>query len=73
MTAEIQTFLLSMTPIGELRVALPTALTVYHLGWVKAYLISVFGNLISVIFFLLFLGPLSRWLSKNFRICRGGL
>ncbi len=67
MAAEILTFLLAMTPIGELRIAIPTALTVYHLGWAKAYFISVFGNLIPVIFFLLFLGPLSRWLSKNFR------
>ena len=68
MTAEIQTFLLAMTPIGELRVALPAALTIYHLSLTKAYLISVAGNLVPVIFFLLFLGPLSKWLSKNFRI-----
>jgi len=68
MAAEIQTFLLAMTPIGELRIAIPTALTIYHLGWAESYLISVFGNLIPVIFLLLFLESLSGWLSKNFRI-----
>lgn len=68
MMAEIQTFLLAMTPVGELRIALPTALTIYHLDWQWAYLISVIGNLVPVVFFLLFLEPLSKWLSKNFRI-----
>ena len=66
MIPEIQTFLLAMTPIGELRLALPVALTVYQLNWKVAYFISVLGNLVPVVFFLLFLGPVSDWLSRKF-------
>ncbi|GAH50858.1 unnamed protein product, partial [marine sediment metagenome] len=65
MTPEIQTFLLAMTPIGELRVSLPAALTIYQLNWGIAYLISVIGNLVPVVFLLLFLEPVSNWLSRR--------
>ncbi len=68
MAAEIQTFLLAMTPVGELRLSLPLALTVYNLNWGVAFLISVIGNLVPVIVILLFLKPLSNWLSRNFKI-----
>lgn len=54
-----------MTPLGELRVSLPAALTVYRLDWRAAYLISVVGNIVPVIIILLFLGPVSGWLSKK--------
>jgi len=64
-TPEIQTFLLAMTPVGELRAALPTALAIYHLNWPIAYLISVMGNLVPVVFLLLFLEPVSGWLSRK--------
>jgi len=63
----IKTFLLAMTPIGELRVALPIALTLYNMNWVWAFFISVLGNLVPIVFLLLFLEPVSRWLSDNFR------
>ncbi len=68
MTLEIQTFLLAMTPIGELRISLPIALTIYQLNWAVAYLISVIGNLVPVILLLLFLEPVSAWFSKKFSI-----
>lgn len=67
MTPEIQTFLLSMTPIGELRISLPVALTIYRLDFGIAYLLSVLGNLVPVVFLLLFLKPVSNWLSENFK------
>lgn len=66
MAPEIQTFLLAMTPIGELRASIPIALTLYQLNWGTAYLISVIGNLVPVVFLLIFLGPVSDWLSKKF-------
>jgi len=69
-TPEIQTFLLAMTPIGELRVSLPAALTIYQLNWGAAYLISVIGNLVPVVFLLLFLEPVSNWLSRRSEICQ---
>lgn len=65
MIPEVKTFLLAMTPIGELRAALPVALTVYHLDWKVAYLISVIGNIIPPIIILLALGPIANWLSKK--------
>lgn len=61
----LKTFLLAMTPIGELRVALPVAITLYNINWVWAFFISVLGNLVPIVFLLLFLEPVSRWLSDN--------
>ena len=70
MTEAIKTFLLAMTPIGGLRLSIPIALTVYHLDWISVYLISVIGNLTPVVMLLLFLEPVSCWLSRNSRIFR---
>ena len=69
MAGIIETFFLAMTPIGELRVSLPIALTVYNMNWFLAFLVSVIGNLVPVIFLLLFLGPVSEWLSLKSKIC----
>lgn len=68
MSAEIITFLLAMTPVGELRLSIPIALSNYNLSWPIAYIISVLGNLVPVLFFLLFLDPISSWLSNNFKV-----
>ncbi len=57
-----------MTPVGEIRIALPIAIAVYHMNWVLAYIISVLGNIFPIIFILLFLEPVSKWLSDNFKI-----
>jgi uncharacterized membrane protein len=65
MIEAIKTFLLAMTPIGELRIALPVALTLYDMNWVWAFFISVLGNLVPVVFLLLFLEPVSKRLSNN--------
>lgn len=62
----IKTFLLSMTPVGELRVAIPIALTFYKMSPILAYLISVAGNILAVFLILVFLGDFSKWLSKHF-------
>lgn len=67
MTAELQTFFLAMTPIGELRASIPTAITVLRLDVLTAYLVSVLGNLVPVVLLLLFLGPVSKWLSEKSR------
>jgi len=65
----LNVFLLAMTPVGELRVAIPVALLVYNLNWLWAYFISIIGNMVPVIFILLFLSPVSRWLSKRLSFC----
>ncbi len=68
MTGVIETFFLAMTPVGELRVSLPVALTVYNMNWLAAFLVSVVGNLVPIVFLLLFLGPVSDWLSLKFKV-----
>jgi len=69
MVSEIlKVFLLSMAPFGELRVSIPVGLGLYHLNWKAAYLVSVIGNLVPPIFFLLFLEPISQWLSKESKV-----
>ncbi len=67
MNGIIETFLLAMTPIGELRAAIPVALTVFKMHWAFAYLVAVLGNLVPVVFLLLLLEPVSGWLAKRFK------
>ena len=64
----LQTLLLAATPIGELRLAIPLALTKFGLIAQEAYFISVLGNLIPVIALLLFLEPISEFLIKRSKV-----
>lgn len=66
--AEWAVLFMAMVPVVELRGALPLALTYYHLNIVSAYLLSVLGNLLPVIFILLYIGSVSDWLIKNSRL-----
>jgi uncharacterized membrane protein len=63
---EAITIIVSMIPIGELRVGLPLAISSLGLNWWEAYIFSVVGNFIPVIFILKLIGPVSSWLAKNF-------
>ena len=56
--------LISALPISELRGAIPIALTVYQMPVVQAYLFAILGNIIPVIFLLLYLGHFSDFLRK---------
>ena len=58
------TFLLAMTPIGELRVALPWAITMGHMAWPQAFGWAVAGNFLISIPILVLLGPISKFLMK---------
>jgi uncharacterized membrane protein len=62
---EILIFLLAMAPISELRGAIPTGILIFNLPFWKVFLISFLGNLIPVFFLLLFLEPVSNFLSKK--------
>lgn len=66
----IKTLLIAMIPIGELRVALPLALTKYNIYLPLAFLISVIGNMLPVIFIVYFLEPIHLFLSKHSRFFR---
>lgn len=63
----LQTILAAMTPVGELRLAIPLALGKFGLSVPEAYVISVIGNLIPVIFLLLFLESVSTFLIQRSR------
>lgn len=65
---QLATMLIAMIPIAELRGAIPVALGVYNLSVFSAYFWSVFGNVIPIIFLLLWLEPVSRFLMKRSRI-----
>jgi len=56
------TFLLSMMPIGELRLAIPIGILVYHLDVVAVFFVSIVGNLLPTIFLLFFLKKISAYL-----------
>ena len=66
MVLELKTFLIAMLPIGELRASIPIALGTYQLSVWSAFIISVLGNLVPVIFLLLFLEKISNYLSHHF-------
>lgn len=63
---ELATFLIAALPIGELRAAIPVAINVYKLSPWWVFLIAVFGNIVPIIFILLFLDRVSQFLSRHF-------
>ncbi len=48
-------FLTAMTPVGELRAALPLAVLFYKWAWLPAYLVSVAGNILAALIWWYFL------------------
>jgi len=65
MIAELKVFLIAMSPILELRGSIPMALGAYHLPVWSAFLISVLGNVVPVVFILLLLESVSGYLSRR--------
>lgn len=61
---ELKTIILSMFPIGEIRLALPMAIKLYGIPWGEAFILSVIGNIIPVIPILLLLDPISKFLMR---------
>jgi len=57
------TFVVAMLPILELRGAIPYGIGV-GLSWPQVYLLAVAGNLVPIVPLLLFLGPVSDWLTR---------
>lgn len=54
----LATFLISMTPIIELRGAIPIAVLTFHLTYVEAFVISLIGNIIPIYFIVKYIRPL---------------
>ena len=58
------TFVAAMTPIGELRLAIPLAIYTYDVNWYLALPIAVVGNMVPVLILMPGLNRLSRILSS---------
>ncbi|OHA62332.1 MAG: hypothetical protein A2117_00540 [Candidatus Wildermuthbacteria bacterium GWA2_46_15] len=65
MIPELKVFLVAMSPIVELRGAIPLALGVYHLPLWSAYLLSVSGNFIPLVGIMVLARPVSQFLSAR--------
>jgi len=68
MIAEFEIFLIAMSPIFELRGSIPVALGVYQWPVWSAYFVSIIGNLVPVVFLLLLLESVSKYLSSHSRL-----
>lgn len=66
MIPEFKTFLIAMSPVVELRGAIPIAIQIYKMPVWSAYLFSVLGNLVPLILIISILNPISQLLSKKF-------
>jgi uncharacterized membrane protein len=60
----IEVLLIAASPIAELRVAIPTAITLFEFPWYSALFLAIVGNILPVPFILLFLETATRLLSK---------
>ncbi len=61
---EVVLFLLSATPVLEVRAAVPLGIAVYQLPALKVILICVLGSILPVFPILIFLKYATEWLSK---------
>lgn len=64
----INTLLVAMTPVGELRVALPLAMVYYKMPFAVAFPLVVVGNMLPVVGIVYLLEPVSTFLSKHSRL-----
>lgn len=58
-------FLVSMIPIGELRLSIPLAIYVYGIPWHLALPIAVCGNMVPVVIIVFALNRFSRFLTNH--------
>ncbi len=61
---ELVVLIIATLPIFELRGAIPVAINVFHFPWYYALSLAIIGNLLPVLFILLFFNTTSRLLSK---------
>lgn len=64
----VQVILTAMLPVGELRVALPLALTHYGMSVPLAYALTVFGNMLPIVVIVFWLDPVQEFLSARSKL-----
>ena len=62
---ELATFLMAMTPVGELRLALPVAILGYHLPIFEAFFLAIIGNFVPAFLILLFGNKFHNYVQKQ--------
>lgn len=62
---ELAVLLLSMFPIGEIKLSLPVGLLVYHLKIWEVVVFSIVGNMIPTTVILFFADSFHRWVEKR--------
>jgi len=67
--AEITTALVAMTPIGELRAAIPLGIEVLGLSPLHALIVSLIGNAVPVLVLVFGLGAITRWCDRHVKWC----
>ena len=70
MSPELETFIIAMTPIGELRASIPFAVEIRQIEPIVAYTISVIGNMVPVVFIFILLDPVVNFLSEKSEILK---
>ena len=58
----VRTFLTAMTPLGELRLAIPLAIITWNVHWTLAFILSVTGNMVPILFIVPGMNQISRLL-----------
>jgi uncharacterized membrane protein len=59
----LKVFLLSLTPVGELRLSIPMGILAFKLPWLEVFLISIIGNILPAIIILV----LFEYMDHHFR------
>lgn len=62
---ELATFILSMMPLGELRLSLPVGIIIYNLPVWKVLILSIIGNTIPAVIILLFAKKFHEFIDKK--------
>ncbi|MFH1375489.1 MAG: small multi-drug export protein [Patescibacteria group bacterium] len=65
MPPELTTFLISMTPVGELRAGIPWGITIGGVYPCAAFIWAVLGNIFAAILVILLLEPLSHFARRH--------
>lgn len=68
MAGELKTFFIAMSPVLELRGAIPIALHFYKLPVWSSFFFAVLGNLVPALLLLSFLEPTAMFLSRRSRV-----
>lgn len=61
----LATFLLAMTPVGELRLSIPVGILLYNLPVWEVFILSIIGNMIPATVILFLADRFQRWVQKK--------